>query len=186
MRRRALLAALLPLVAGCAGTSDPAGRVPSMSGDGDRPSADAKRPTRTATDQPLSNLPELDDCTLADRPSGDYPSLPDSLTESSASAFALDHEQTYAAGKLAVDPEVDVEGVAETESDVAETTKEGVLLHVHVSFDYTESAGTATVVGNAESRAWYYVTDDYAIRAHDRGTDVVPEVGWMPVACAAE
>lgn len=188
MRRRSLLAALLPLVAGCAGTTDTSGSVPSGSGDGAAPSSDiGVSATRTPTDEPLPNLPAFDgDCAVTDLPAGDYPSLPDSLTESAASRFALDHERTYAAGELASSPGVTVGGVDGTESDVAETTKEGVLVRIRISLDYTHGEGTATAAASAVSRAWYYVSERFAVRAHDDGADAVPERGWHRVACAGE
>lgn len=188
MRRRCLLSGLLAVVAGCLGTpgtddgSSPTGEDASPT-----PDESGGESTPEETDRSLAAVQTPgSDCVVTDRPSGDYPALPDSLTESSASTFALEYEKIYASESLDAESGTQFGGFDGSEADVVETTKTAVLVRVHVSLDYVEDGGTATVAGSTDSRAWYYVTESFAVRARDRGGDAVPERGWQTVACAGD
>ena len=189
MRRRSVLTTLLALAAGCTGASGP-GDLSSPAASEPTPttdtSTDAGRSTESRTAESLSAIPRPVNCTVVDRPPGDYPALPNSLSESSASTFALDYEKAYASGRLDAELDSEFEGFDGTDADVEETTKKGVLVRVRVGLDYTRSEGTATASGSQESKAWYYVTESFAVRARDSGADTVPSRGWETVACAGD
>lgn len=182
MRRRSFLITLLPLLAGCVnnGTQTPVSSPTSTDGNGATSTA-----AGSVTKEPLPNIPKpTDDCTVADRPTGDYPGVPGSLTESNAASFALDYETVYAQGVLHADPSTESSMVAQEEASVVETTKTGALVRVTLTIDVTRESGATTIDGSENAYGWYYVTESFAVRAPGDGTESRPTEGWEPVACA--
>lgn len=167
MRRRALLSSLSLLATGCAerATTSTATASPT--------------PTETATPETLPAVPKPgDDCHVADLPDANYPELPTEATPDAAESFARSFERTY--GAATIDGTVDgTDGIRTT---VAEETAAGALVWAAVRFDFTQGTEGQTELGSTTTRGWYYVTAEFAVRATG-GEEVVPEYGWVTVAC---
>ncbi|WP_435344682.1 hypothetical protein [Haloarchaeobius sp. HRN-SO-5] len=174
MERRALLSLGVCLAGGClgGGSSDPA----------------ASDTTASATDtSPVSTLPQgvptpSEDCTVT-VPGEVYPTLPSSLTESSATGFAVQYEKAYGRDDLQTDPDVDVSGFDGSHTSVGDRLDSGFVVRAEVSLDFTEDGyGTRTFAGSTVSTGWYYVSTSFAARAPNAdGTR--PTFGWEVVAC---
>jgi hypothetical protein len=78
---------------------------------------------------------------------------------------------------------VTVSGFDGWRTQIMQRTEAGFVVRAWVSLDYTKENGNTTVAGSDESYGWYYVTDDFAVRAPGNSPDSIPANGWETVAC---
>ncbi|WP_267641991.1 hypothetical protein [Haloarchaeobius amylolyticus] len=180
MRRRVLLVAGAGLLGGCLGDGTAAGTTATTSTD----------PTATTTAGDEADAPDGvpvpdGECTVADLPDGDYPSLPGTLDDDAATEFAIAFEKAYATAELETDEDVRVSGFDGWDARVMERFESGVLVAASVSVDFSEEGyGTGTMLGSTPSHGWYFVTEGYAARAPgEENPGDPPTYTWELVAC---
>lgn len=166
-RRSALQISSTALTLGIAGCTD---AVPS----------DSDSPPAASSNIPTPN----EDCQVTSLPSAQYPSIPDSLTETTANDFALDFEAVYASASLESEGYEVASSPDGQDATVTQTADSGYVVEVFLAVDFTEETATATTdAGSASFNGWYYVTESFAMRAAGDGAEDRPTSGWETVAC---
>lgn len=138
----------------------------------------------SSTTEPLPNVPtQTEDCEITDLPDSEYPSFPSSVTDSSVLTYSLEFEKAYSSASIREEPGLTFGGFDGSDSEIMRQTKTWFVLKVWVGVDVTEDDGDRTIAGSNEVSAWYYITDDFAVRAPGDSSDSVPATGWETVAC---
>ncbi|WP_157972638.1 hypothetical protein [Haloprofundus halophilus] len=146
--------------------------------------ADGVTPTASPTPDPLPNVPNpTSNCEISELPDATYPSLPSSVSESSVESYSLEFEKAYSSATVEKEWEVTFSGFDGWDTEVMQRTKAGFVVRVWVSVDFTKESGSTPVAGSEEFYGWYYVTDDFAVRAPGDSSDSIPSTGWETVAC---
>jgi len=156
--------------------------------------ASGSTPTGTddrTTNSTLSSIPTpAGDCSVGSLPDGTYPSLPEETSDSAVRNFAKSFERVYARSKLE-NSGATVDGLDSRDVEVKQDNNQQFLVHVKIALNFTkESDAQLTpertefiVAGTRPFSGWYFVTNEFAVRAADDGTAEPPKSGWETVAC---
>lgn len=163
--------------------------------------SESSSPSTNTADQPISiQTPSKGECEPASqlRPTPDsprakqYPTLPESLTASSAKTFATTYERAFQYNSrlpeyesIEVDLKVPKWAISETQHGYA------VGIDARVQFDNTKTqtaSATPRPSGFFEFTVWYYLTDRFALRGDPKTDELQKEdtpnlTGAETVAC---
>lgn len=141
--------------------------------------------TTSSTPEPLTDVPKpADECRVSTLPNATYPPLPRVISESSAENFSLEFEKAYSSGALEAHDGVTFNGFDGWGTEVTHQTNSGYVVRTTVHLDFVEESGQTTVAGSESSYGWYYVTEEFAVRAPGSYSDSLPTSGWETIACA--
>lgn len=138
--------------------------------------------TESPTPEAFPNLPKPSaNCTARTLPNGTYPPLPTTLSKAKAMNFALNFEKAYGWAKLADNQNTSVSGYDGWNTDSINQTDAGYVVKATVYLDFV-TTGDDTLPGSTNSHGWYYVTEEFAVRAPS-SSETIPAYRWETVAC---
>jgi hypothetical protein len=125
-------------------------------------------------------------CEVSSLPDGEYPDLPQELSNATVKTFVETFEKQYAKASIQEERNSDFSGFDGWRSVIREIKNEGYIVSVHVGIDYSTNPTdqyTSTVPASKPFDAVYYVTRTFAMRTDGKWSESIPESGWETVAC---